>query len=222
MCDAQPSGRPIQDATPEIIEKVQDKVLANQRFKVRDTVEDIDISHGYPPDRWSVCSQLTTHAKCVTTTKECLALFIRNPDKLFHRRRNMDLQQHTGDQGTGETVSFSGRIDAQYCQERNSWSARDIIHINNVWKGRKINGEYNNWFNEIYKKKMCGQNKSLSSRHCKDTTRASSLMRNFINLAMNRAIIYHILRKRWFDRTTFDSNDEINPQTNVYLNLDPS
>ena len=40
------SGRPIEAATPEIIDKVHDIVLTDQRVKVRELVEATDISHG--------------------------------------------------------------------------------------------------------------------------------------------------------------------------------
>ena len=44
-CDAPHSGRPIEAATPEIIDKV-DSVLTDRRVKVREFVEATDISHG--------------------------------------------------------------------------------------------------------------------------------------------------------------------------------
>jgi len=47
-CDASRSRRPIEAATPEIIDKVHDIVLTNtdQRVKVHKLVEDTSISHG--------------------------------------------------------------------------------------------------------------------------------------------------------------------------------
>jgi len=45
-CDASRSGRPIEAATPEIIDKVHDIVLTDRRAKVRELVEAIGISHG--------------------------------------------------------------------------------------------------------------------------------------------------------------------------------
>ncbi|XP_018395973.1 PREDICTED: uncharacterized protein LOC108774379 [Cyphomyrmex costatus] len=44
-CDAPRSGRPIEAATPEIIDKVHDIVLTDQRVKVRELVEATGISH---------------------------------------------------------------------------------------------------------------------------------------------------------------------------------
>jgi len=45
-CNAPCSGRPIEAATPEIIDKVHDIVLTDRRVKVRELVEATDISHG--------------------------------------------------------------------------------------------------------------------------------------------------------------------------------
>jgi len=44
--DTSRSGRPIEVATPEIINKVHDIVLTNRRVKVRELVEVTGISHG--------------------------------------------------------------------------------------------------------------------------------------------------------------------------------
>ncbi|XP_018314122.1 uncharacterized protein [Mycetomoellerius zeteki] len=45
-CDAPRSGRPIEAATPEIIDKIHDIVLTDRRVKVRGLVEATGISHG--------------------------------------------------------------------------------------------------------------------------------------------------------------------------------
>ena len=45
-CDAPRSGRPIEVAMPEIIDKVHDIVLTDRRVKVRELVEATGISHG--------------------------------------------------------------------------------------------------------------------------------------------------------------------------------
>ena len=44
-CDALCSGRSIEAATPEIIDKVHDIVLTDRRVKVRELVEATGISH---------------------------------------------------------------------------------------------------------------------------------------------------------------------------------
>ncbi|KAG5330332.1 GVQW3 protein, partial [Acromyrmex heyeri] len=46
QCDAPCSGRSIEVATPEIINKVHDIVLTDRRVKVRELVEATGISHG--------------------------------------------------------------------------------------------------------------------------------------------------------------------------------
>ena len=45
-CDAPRSRRPIEAATPEIIDKVYDIILTDWRVKVRELIEAADISHG--------------------------------------------------------------------------------------------------------------------------------------------------------------------------------
>ena len=53
--DAECSGRPVEVAIPETIEKIRNMVLADRRLKVREIVEAIGISHG------SVVSILKDH-----------------------------------------------------------------------------------------------------------------------------------------------------------------
>ncbi|KAG5313733.1 SETMR methyltransferase, partial [Acromyrmex insinuator] len=62
-CNASRLGRPIETATPEIINKVHDIVLTDRRVKVRELVEATDISHG------TVISILTNNW---TISKQCL------------------------------------------------------------------------------------------------------------------------------------------------------
>ena len=45
-CDAPRLGRPIETATPEIIDKVHDIILTDRRVKVRELFEATGISHG--------------------------------------------------------------------------------------------------------------------------------------------------------------------------------
>ena len=45
-CNASHSGRPIETAMPEIIDKVHDIVLTDRGVKVRELAEATDISHG--------------------------------------------------------------------------------------------------------------------------------------------------------------------------------
>ena len=44
--DAEHSGRPVEVAIPEAIEKIRNVVLADRRLKAREIVEAIGISHG--------------------------------------------------------------------------------------------------------------------------------------------------------------------------------
>jgi len=45
-CDALRSGRSIEAATPEIIDKIHDIILTDQRVKVHELIEAAGISHG--------------------------------------------------------------------------------------------------------------------------------------------------------------------------------
>ena len=93
--DASRSGRPIEAATSEIIDKVHDIVLTDRRVKVRELVEATGISHGTVISilheqlgmkklsaRW-VPRLLTVNHNRVTISKQCLEMFQRNPDKFL-------------------------------------------------------------------------------------------------------------------------------------------
>ncbi|KAG5331214.1 SETMR methyltransferase, partial [Acromyrmex charruanus] len=97
-CDAPRSRRPIEAATPEIIDKVHNIVLTDRRVKVPELVEATDISHDTVISilheqlaRW-VPRLLTVDHKCdrVTISKECLEMFQRNPDEFLRRFITMD------------------------------------------------------------------------------------------------------------------------------------
>lgn len=54
----------------------------------------------------------------VTVSKECLVLFIRNPDQFLHHFVTVNKtgsQQHTRNQTAIDTVDFSWRICAEEC-----------------------------------------------------------------------------------------------------------
>ncbi|XP_018393225.1 PREDICTED: uncharacterized protein LOC108772230 [Cyphomyrmex costatus] len=96
-CDASRSGRPIEVATLEIIDKVHDIVLTDRRVKVRELVEATSISHGtviltlykqlgmkklsarWMPRLFTVDHKLHR----VTISKQCLEMFQRNPDEFL-------------------------------------------------------------------------------------------------------------------------------------------
>ncbi|QQP31396.1 Mariner transposase, partial [Caligus rogercresseyi] len=108
--DSERSGRPVEVATPETIQKIHDMVLADRRLTVQEIVEAIGISHGYLAmkklsARW-VPRLLTIEHKRnrVTTSMECLALFNRNKDDGL----NMDILQHTRDQAAIKSMGLKG------------------------------------------------------------------------------------------------------------------
>ncbi|XP_018307239.1 putative uncharacterized protein FLJ37770 [Mycetomoellerius zeteki] len=87
--DAPRSGRPIEAATPEIIDKIHDIVLTDQRVKVRELVEATGISHGTVISilheqlgmkklsaRWVPRLLTVDHKRDrVTISKQCLEMF---------------------------------------------------------------------------------------------------------------------------------------------------
>ncbi|QQP58373.1 Putative mariner transposase [Caligus rogercresseyi] len=170
--DAERSGRPVEVATPETIQKNHDMVLADRRLKVREIVEAIGISNG------SVVSILKDHLAMkklsarwvprlltidhkrnrVTTSMECLALFNRNKDEFF--RRFVTVDETWIHYYTPETKQQSKQRPKWVYQPTKStvfWDARGVIHIDYLQKGRTMNGEYYtsllDQFNEDLKKK---------------------------------------------------------------------
>ena len=87
--DAERSGRPVEVAIPETIEKIRNMVWADRRLKVREIAEVIFISHG------SVVSILKDHLgmkklSARWTLIECLVLFNRNKDEFLCRFVTVD------------------------------------------------------------------------------------------------------------------------------------
>ncbi|KAG5336736.1 SETMR methyltransferase, partial [Acromyrmex heyeri] len=104
-CDAPRSGRrPIEAATPEIIDKVHDIVLTDRRVKARELVEATGISHGTVISilheqlvmkklsaRWVPRLLTVDHKRDrVTISKQCLEMFQRNPDEFLRRFITVD------------------------------------------------------------------------------------------------------------------------------------
>jgi len=103
-CDASRSGRPIEAATSEIIDKVRDIVLTDRRVKVRELVEATGISHGTVISilheqlnkkklsaRWVLCLLTVNHKRDrVMISKQCLEMFQRNPDEFLCRFITVD------------------------------------------------------------------------------------------------------------------------------------
>ncbi|QQP31674.1 Putative mariner transposase [Caligus rogercresseyi] len=167
--DAERSGRPVEVATPETIQKIHDMVLADRRLKVREIVEAIGISHG------SVVSILKDHLAMkklsarwvprlltidhkrnrVTTSMECLALFNRNKDEFFRRFVTVDetwIHYNTPEtkqqskqwvlKGESAPKKANVGLSANKVMATVFWNARGVIHIDYLQKGRTMNGEY--------------------------------------------------------------------------------
>ncbi|QQP40773.1 Putative mariner transposase [Caligus rogercresseyi] len=167
--DAERSGRPVEVATPETIQKIHDMVLADRRLKVREIVEAIGISHGSVVSilkdhlamknlsaRWVLRLLTIDHKRNrVTTSMECLALFNRNKDEFFRRfvtvnetwihynapETKQQLKQWVL---KGESAPKKAKVglSANEVMATVFWDARGVIHIDYLQKGRTMNGEY--------------------------------------------------------------------------------
>jgi len=121
-CDAPRSGRPIEAATPEIIDKIHDIVLTDRRMKVRGLVEATGISHGIVISilheqlgmkklsaRWVPRLLTVDHKRDrVTILKQCLEMFQCNPEFL---RRFITVDEtwiHYFTEGTVKIMNFTG------------------------------------------------------------------------------------------------------------------
>ena len=97
--DAERSGRPVEFAIHETIEKIRNMVLADRRLKVQEIMEAVGISHGSVVSilkdhlgmkklsaRWVPPLLTIDHKRNrVTSSIECLALFNRNKDEFLRR-----------------------------------------------------------------------------------------------------------------------------------------
>ncbi|GBP28367.1 Histone-lysine N-methyltransferase SETMAR [Eumeta japonica] len=102
--DAERSGRSKEVITPEIVDKIHEMILDDRRMKVRELVHAVGIStervhhilHEYLDMRklsakWVPRLLTLDHKRNrVTTSKECLAMFSRNPDEFSRRFVTMD------------------------------------------------------------------------------------------------------------------------------------
>ncbi|GBP09183.1 Putative uncharacterized protein FLJ37770 [Eumeta japonica] len=123
--DAERSGRPKEVITPEIVDKIHEMILDDRRMKVRELAHAVGIStervhhisHEYLDmrklsARWVPRLLTLDHKRNrVTTSKECLAMFSRNPDEfcavllLWMKHGSITTRQRPR---TIETVGFSG------------------------------------------------------------------------------------------------------------------
>ncbi|GBO99393.1 Histone-lysine N-methyltransferase SETMAR [Eumeta japonica] len=115
--DAERSGRP-KEVTPEIVDKIHEMVLDDQRMKVRELA----------------------HAVAVIRTNFGPFCYCgRNMDPSQHARDQATIE-------TGFGVNVDQRRPNRVCQPTRSWpqfwDARGVIHIDYLEKGKTITGEY--------------------------------------------------------------------------------
>ncbi|GBP58922.1 Histone-lysine N-methyltransferase SETMAR [Eumeta japonica] len=167
--DAERSGRPKEVITPEIVDKIHEMILDDRRMKVRELAHAVGIStervhhilHEYLDirklsPRW-VSRLLTLDHKRnrVTTSKECLAMFSRNPDEFLRRFVTVDetwIHHNTPEtkEQSKQWVSRGERgprkakqsLSANKAMATVFWDARGVIHIDYLEKGKTITGEY--------------------------------------------------------------------------------
>ncbi|XP_029174745.1 uncharacterized protein LOC114943323 [Nylanderia fulva] len=134
--DAERSGRPKEVVTPEIVNKIHGMILDDRRMKVCELAEAVStervhhILHEYLDmkklsARW-VPQLLTLDYKRnrVTTSKECLAMFRRNPNKFL--RRFVTVDETWIHHNTTETKDNqdSGFLRVNVHQKRPRWVCR--------------------------------------------------------------------------------------------------
>ncbi|XP_043644536.1 histone-lysine N-methyltransferase SETMAR-like, partial [Drosophila teissieri] len=167
--DAERSGRPKEVVMPEIVDKIHGMILDDRRMKVREVAEAVGIStervhhilHEYLDmkklsARW--VPRLLTHdhkRNRVTISKECLAMFNRNPNEFLRRFVTVDETwiHHTTPEtkeqsrqwvSPGERAPKKAKVglSANKVMATVFWDAQGIIHIDYLEKGKTITGEY--------------------------------------------------------------------------------
>jgi histone-lysine N-methyltransferase SETMAR len=169
VLDEERPGRPIEVTTDDMVDKIHDIVLADRRVKIREIVEMLNISYERVwhilhehlgmkklSARW-VPRLLTVDQKRnrVTTSKDCLDMFKRNPNQFLRRFVTVDetwIHHYTPETkvqsaqwvSPGErapkkakTVPSAGKVMATVF-----WDSQGIILIDYLEKGRTITGPY--------------------------------------------------------------------------------
>ncbi|XP_025161796.1 histone-lysine N-methyltransferase SETMAR-like [Harpegnathos saltator] len=167
--DAERSGRPKEVVTPEIVDKIHGMILDDRRMKVREVAEAVGIStervhhilHEYLDmkklsARWVPRLLTLDHKRNrVTISKECLAMFSRNPNEFLRRFVTVDETwiHHTTPEtkeqsrqwvSSGERAPKKAKVglSANKVMATVFWDARGIIHIDYLEKGKTITSEY--------------------------------------------------------------------------------
>ncbi|XP_033218081.1 uncharacterized protein LOC117173550 [Belonocnema kinseyi] len=167
--DAERSGRSKEVITPEIVDKIHGMMLDDRRVKVREVAEAVGIStdrvhhilHEYLNMKklsagWVPRLLTLDHKRnCVTTSKECLAMFNRNPNEFLrcfltvdktwiHRNTPETKEQSKQWVSSGECAPKKAKVglSANKVMTTVFWDARCIIHIDYLQMGKIINGQY--------------------------------------------------------------------------------
>lgn len=167
--DAERSGRPKEVITPEIVDKIHEMILDDRRMKVRELAHAVGIStervhhilHEYLDmrklsARWVPRLLTLDHKRNrVTTSKECLAMFSRNPGEFLRRFVTVDetwIHHNTPEtkeqskqwvaRGERGPKKFKQSLSANKVMATVFWDARGVIHIDYLEKGKTITGEY--------------------------------------------------------------------------------
>jgi len=167
--EAERSGRPKEVVTPEIVDKIHGMILNDRRMKVREVAEAVGIStervhhvlHEYldmkkVSARWVPRLLTLDHKRNrVTISKECLAMFNRNPKEFLRRFVTVDETwiHHTTPEtkeqskqwvSSGERAPKKAKVglSANKVMATVFWDARGVIHIDYLEKGKTITGDY--------------------------------------------------------------------------------
>lgn len=169
LTDEERSGRPKEVTTPEMVDEIHGLVIDDRRVKVREIAEAVGISHERVENilheylgmrklaaRWvpRLLSDGNKHDR-VTTSKECLEMFKRNPKDFL--RRFVTVDETWIHYNTPETKEQSkqwtspGELNPRKAKVRLSankvmatvfWNTQGIVHIDYLEKGKTITGEY--------------------------------------------------------------------------------
>lgn len=167
--DEQRPGRPTDVATDEIVGKVHDIIFADRRTKVREVAEAVRVSYGTAINilrdklgmrklaaRW-VPRLLTADNKRmrVTTSKQCLDLFTRNPSEFLRRVVTVDetwIHHYTPEtKQQSKQWTFRGESAPKKAKSVPSagkvmatifWDAKGIILIDFLPPRKTITGQY--------------------------------------------------------------------------------
>ncbi|GBP26227.1 Histone-lysine N-methyltransferase SETMAR [Eumeta japonica] len=261
--DAERSGRPKEVITPEIVDKIHEMILDDRRMKVRELAHAVGIStervchilHEYLDMRklsatWVPRLLTLDHKRNrVTTSKECLAMFSRNPDEFLRRFVTVDetWKHHNTPETKEQSKQWVSRgergpkkakqsLSANKAMATVFWDARGVIHIDYLEKGKTITGEFYSKLLDRFDVDLKQKRPHLAKKKVlfhQDNARVHTCL---VTMAKIHELRYELLPhpayspdlapcdyylfpnlKKWLGGKRFESNEEVNTETNAYF-----